>query len=133
MGLLVRPVPGISEKDRQQGTCGWRLEGPLPGSLSVFGCENIFKTMPPTCLWTPQVQTFGDASKDKPASGLWVLRGPQLTGWGPAECLPSFLWAHLLPQPASSGFRSGSASPMELLSYFKAASGGHQDTAVRAA
>lgn len=74
MGLLSEAVPSISEGtgSRERAAGGWR-GGPLPGGLSVFGCENIFKTMPPTCLWTPRSKPLV-FTKTNLLPGLWVLQ-----------------------------------------------------------
>lgn len=128
MGLLVRPSPAFQRRNRQQERV--RLEaggGPLPGGLSVFGCENIFKTMPPTCLWTPRSKPLVFTKTNLlPGSGSF---GAHSSGAGALLSVsPSFLWAHpSFPQPASSSGRSSSASPMELPVLLQAASGGHQD------
>lgn len=102
--------PGLSEKE-QAWEVGW---GPL--SVSVFVCENIFKTEPPMAL---------------PLSTLSCVP----ISWAGAllSVSPTFA-ALLLPSPSSikQRLRSGLANPMELLSYFKQPVAATR-TAVRAA
>lgn len=130
-GFWVRLSPAFQRRNRQQGTRGWRW-GLLPVGLSIFGCENIFKTMPPMALsLDSQLQTVFTKTNLLPGSGSFE---PTALGWGPAERLPLCSLGSPFPPPSSikQRLRSGSASPMELLSYFKQPVAATR-TAVRAA
>ena len=130
-GFWVRLFPAFQRRNRQQGTRGWRW-GPLPVVLSIFGCENVFKTMPSTALsLDSQLQTVFTKTNLLSGSGSFE---PTALGWGPAERLQLHSLGSPFPPPSSikQRLRSGSASPMELLSYFKQPVAATR-TAVRAA
>ena len=112
--------------------------GPSFG-LSVFVCENVFKT-----TTSPALPLSGRPSPDR---NLFIKRTlPPVCesvhtvrvslSWAGAlqSASAHFLWPSLLPSPSSikQRLRSGWASPMELLSYFKQPVAATR-TAVRAA
>ena len=109
-GFWVRLFPAFQRRNRQQGTRGWRW-GPLPVGLSIFGCENVFKTMPPRpCLWTPSSKLCLQRQTCFPALGP---SSPQLWAGALQSVSRSVLWAHpSLPQAASSsGFTAARPAP----------------------
>lgn len=123
-------LPGLSEKQQAQEV-GW---GPLSVCHSWGGRTSSKPPLPWPCLCLdPQVRTLF-IKGNLPVGVCHTVLCVHLLGWGSAECLRPLSLALTPPSPSSikQRLRSGLASPMELLSYFKQPVAATR-TAVRAA
>lgn len=126
-------LPGLSEK-KQAWEVGW---GPLSvcQSLSVRTSSKPPLPWPCLCLDTQVHTGHPGLLRETFLSESVTLSCVSICGPGALRSVPAhFLWPFRLPSPRSikQRLRSGSASPMELLSYFKQPVAATR-TAVRAA